>query len=195
MDLLNEEKDIVDRPDCKQLVVSEAGAGIEFDDVHFSYDGKKETIKGISFKIEPGHSIALVGPSGGGKSTIMRLLYRFYDVTDGSIKVDGLDIRDVSQTSLRKAIGLVPQESILFNETARYNIAYGGGPDTAEEEIVEAAKSASMHDRIMSFPDGYETRVGERGQRLSGGEKQRIAIARVVLKNPPGELSANICAR
>ncbi|ORY83494.1 hypothetical protein BCR35DRAFT_351964 [Leucosporidium creatinivorum] len=187
-DLLNEEKDIVDRPDSKELVVAE-GAKIEFDNVKFSYDGKKDIIKGISFSIEPGQSVALVGPSGGGKSTIMRLLYRFYDVTEGSIKVNGLDIRDASQTSLRRAIGLVPQESVLFNETVRFNIAYAaahnGGVNLTEEAIIEAAKSAAIHDKIMTFPAQYETRVGERGQRLSGGEKQRVAIARVILKNPP----------
>jgi ABC-type transport system involved in Fe-S cluster assembly fused permease/ATPase subunit len=141
----------------------------------------------------------------------MRLLYRFYDVTDGSIKIDGMDVRDLTQISLRKAIGLVPQgsfilshffsmryahlgpaESVLFNETARYNIAYGGGVNTTQEEIIEAAKSASIHDRIMSFPEQYETRVGERGQRLSGGEKQRVAIARVILKNPPSRLSCSV---
>lgn len=120
---------------------------------------------------------------------ITRLLYRFYDVTSGSIKVNGHDIRNLTQTSLRRAIGLVPQDSILFNETARFNLAYAAGPGVTMDQIKEAAKVASMHDRIESFPDGYETRVGERGQRLSGGEKQRIAIARVVLKNPPSEAS------
>ncbi|KAK4051061.1 ATP-binding cassette-type vacuolar membrane transporter Hmt1 [Microbotryomycetes sp. JL201] len=185
MELLNEEKDVVDKPDALELEVGEDGVEIEFDNVHFSYDGKREIIKGISFKIEKGQSVSLVGPSGGGKSTIMRLLYRFYDVTSGSIRVNGHDIRDLKQTSLRRAIGLVPQESILFNETARFNLAYAAGPGVTQEQIEQAAKVASMHDRIMSFPEQYETRVGERGQRLSGGEKQRVAIARVVLKNPP----------
>ncbi|KAM0790019.1 hypothetical protein ACM66B_005348 [Microbotryomycetes sp. NB124-2] len=185
MELLNEEKDVVDKPDAVELEVGEDGVEIEFDDVHFSYDGKREIIKGISFKIEKGQSVSLVGPSGGGKSTIMRLLYRFYDVSSGSIKINGHDIRTLTQTSLRRAIGLVPQESILFNETARFNLAYAAGPGVTQEQIEQAAKVASMHERIMSFPEQYETRVGERGQRLSGGEKQRVAIARVVLKNPP----------
>ena len=212
MELLSEEKDVVDLPEAKELVVTDAGVGIEFDNVRFTYDKKKYIVggeKGISFSVKPGQSAALVGPSGGGKSTvssllllstrlkltrsvlqIMRLLYRFYDVSEGSIRVNGVDIRELSQTSLRKAIGLVPQEAILFNETARYNIAYGGGPDTTEEAIVDAAKSAQIHERIMGFSDQYETRVGERGQRLSGGEKQRVAIARVILKNPPGMLES-----
>ncbi|KAL8287124.1 hypothetical protein RQP46_003576 [Phenoliferia psychrophenolica] len=185
MDLLAEQKDVVDRPGAVDLALPDGGADIEFDNVRFSYDGKKDTIKGISFTIKRGHSVALVGASGGGKSTVMRLLYRFYDVNDGAIKIDGKDIRDLSQISLRKAIGLVPQDSVLFNETARYNIAYGGGVGTTEEQIAEATMAASMHDRILSFPDKYETRVGERGQRLSGGEKQRVAIARVLLKDPP----------
>ncbi|KAK4051664.1 ATP-binding cassette-type vacuolar membrane transporter Hmt1 [Microbotryomycetes sp. JL221] len=186
MELLNEDKDVVDQADAVDLEVDkEQGVEIEFDNVSFSYDGKRQIIKGVSFKIERGQSVSLVGPSGGGKSTIMRLLYRFYDVTEGSIKINGHDIRRLTQTSLRKAIGLVPQESILFNETARFNLAYAAGPGVTQEQIEQAAKVASMHDRIMSFPEQYETRVGERGQRLSGGEKQRVAIARVVLKNPP----------
>ncbi|SCV73980.1 BQ2448_6410 [Microbotryum intermedium] len=186
MELLNEKKDIVDRPNALPLVIPPGQGGtIEFDNVKFSYDDKSQTIKGVSFKVERGQSVALVGPSGSGKSTIMRLVYRFFDVSEGRILVDGVDVRDYSQVTLRNAIGLVPQESILFNETARYNIAYGGGIETTTEQMIEAAKSAAIHDRIMSFPDRYETRVGERGQRLSGGEKQRVAIARVLLKNPP----------
>lgn len=187
--LLSEPKDVVDRPGATELVVSkgEGGAAISFKNVVFSYDGKKDTLRGLSFDVKPGHSVALVGPSGAGKTTIMRLLYRFYDIdaNAGSIEINGHDIRDVTQLSLRRAIGLVAQDAVAFNETVRFNIAYGGGPSTTDEQIVEAAKVAQLHDRIMSFPDQYETRVGERGQRLSGGERQRLAIARVVLKDPP----------
>ncbi|GAA5892981.1 hypothetical protein JCM5296_003397 [Sporobolomyces johnsonii] len=195
LDLLGEEKDIVDRPDAVELKIDPdvgEGGAVEFRDVRFSYDGRKEVLKGISFKVEKGQSVALVGPSGMGKSTIMRCLYRFYDVSSGSISINNHDIRDLTQISLRSNIGLVPQDPVLFNETARYNIAYGGigrlnqpGKEFTMEDVIEAAKSASMHDKIMSFPDQYETRVGERGQRLSGGEKQRVAIARTILKNPP----------
>ncbi|GAA5920931.1 hypothetical protein JCM1841_003629 [Sporobolomyces salmonicolor] len=195
LDLLGEEKDIVDREDAVELKIDPdvgEGGDVEFRDVRFSYDGRKEVLKGISFKVEKGQSVALVGPSGMGKSTIMRCLYRFYDVSSGSISINNHDIRDLTQISLRRNIGLVPQDPVLFNETTRYNIAYGGisrlsqpGKEFTMEDVIEAAKSASMHDKIMSFPDQYETRVGERGQRLSGGEKQRIAIARTILKNPP----------
>ncbi|GAA5980122.1 hypothetical protein JCM5350_001771 [Sporobolomyces pararoseus] len=195
MTLLAEDKDIVDRPNAVNLEIDpDKGEGgyIEFRDVTFSYDGKKDVLKGISFKVEKGQSVALVGSSGGGKSTVMRLLYRFYEATTGGIYVNGHDIRDLTQQSLRFNIGIVPQESVLFNETIRYNIAYGGigrlnrpTGDITMEDVVEAAKDSSMHDKIMSFPDQYETRVGERGMRLSGGEKQRVAIARTILKNPP----------
>ncbi|GAA5955967.1 hypothetical protein JCM3765_000056 [Sporobolomyces pararoseus] len=193
MTLLSEEKDIVDRPNSVELKIDpDEGGDIEFRDVTFSYDGKKDVLKGISFKVEKGQSVALVGSSGGGKSTVMRLLYRFYEATSGGIYVNGHDIRDLTQQSLRFNMGLVPQESILFNETARYNIAYGGigrlnqpNGDITVEDVIQAAKDSSMHDKIMSFPDQYETRVGERGMRLSGGEKQRVAIARTILKNPP----------
>ena len=198
MTLLAEDKDIVDRPNAVNLEIDpDKGEGgyIEFRDVNFSYDGKKDVLKGISFKVEKGQSVALVGSSGGGKSTVMRLLYRFYEATTGGIYVNGHDIRDLTQQSLRFNIGIVPQESVLFNETIRYNIAYGGigrlnrpTGDITMEDVVEAAKDSSMHDKIMSFPDQYETRVGERGMRLSGGEKQRVAIARTILKNPPSKL-------
>ncbi|GAA5856039.1 hypothetical protein JCM8547_002951 [Rhodosporidiobolus lusitaniae] len=194
IELLDEEKDIVDRDNAVELSIPQGeGAEISFKDVRFSYDGKVDVLKGISFDVPKGASVALVGPSGGGKSTIMRLLYRFYDVGDGSISLNGLDLRDLTQRSLRKAIGLVPQEAVLFNDTIRYNIAYGGIPNLSPdgktgltmEDLIEAAKAAALHDRIMSFPDKYETRVGERGMRLSGGEKQRVAIARTILKNSP----------
>lgn len=140
----------------------------------------------MSFKVPKGSSVALVGESGSGKSTILRLLYRFYDIHegDGRILIDGQDIRDVTQSSLRQAIGVVPQDSVLFNASIEYNIGYGKF-GSSREEIEAAAKAAQMHERIVSFPDGYETKVGERGVRLSGGEKQRVAIARTLLKNPP----------
>ncbi|GAA5871541.1 hypothetical protein JCM16303_000787 [Sporobolomyces ruberrimus] len=193
MSLLSEETDILDRPNSIKLEIDPDkgdGGDIEFRDVTFSYDGKKDVLKGVSFKVEKGQSVALVGSSGGGKSTVMRLLYRFYEVTQGGVYVNGHNIRDITQQSLRFNIGLVPQ--VLFNETLRYNIAYGGlgrlnrpGGTITMGDVIQAAKDSSMHDKIMSFPDQYETRVGERGMRLSGGEKQRVAIARTILKNPP----------
>ncbi|KII92241.1 hypothetical protein PLICRDRAFT_133692 [Plicaturopsis crispa FD-325 SS-3] len=182
--LLNEPTEINDKPDATELVVDEAE--VEFDNVSFSYDGRTTALNGISFKVPKGSSVALVGESGAGKSTILRLLYRFYDLGEGGgrILIDGKDIRDVTQASLRKAIGVVPQDSVLFNASIGYNIGYGKFGAT-QEEIEAAAKAAQMHDRILSFPDGYETKFGERGIRLSGGEKQRVAIARTLLKNPP----------
>lgn len=172
----------------------------------FSYDGRTTALNGVSFKVPKGSSVALVGESGSGKSTILRLLYRFYDLKpeEGRILIDGRDIRDVTQASLRKAVGVVPQDSVLFNASIAYNIGsvvvptlkfWGfemlmhlsryGKLGSSHEEVEAAAKAAQMHDRIMSFPEGYETKVGERGVRLSGGEKQRVAIARTLLKNPP----------
>ncbi|GAA5934447.1 uncharacterized protein JCM15063_004578 [Sporobolomyces koalae] len=195
MTLLSEDKDIVDKPSAVDLEINPdlgQGGEIEFKDVTFSYDQKKDVLRGISFKVAQGQSVALVGASGGGKSTVMRLLYRFYEPTGGNIYINGHEIRDLTQQSLRFNIGLVPQDPVLFNETARYNIAYGGigrlnkpGGEISMEDVIQAAKDSSMHDKIMSFPDQYETRVGERGMRLSGGEKQRVAIARTILKNPP----------
>ena len=149
----------------------------------FSYDAKTTALAKISFKVPAGQTYALVGSSGGGKSTVMRLCFRFYDVTTGKILVDGVDIRDVTQSSLRKAIGVVPQDTVLFNDTIKYNISYGK-LDATEEEVIQAAKAAQIHDKILTFPEGYGTKVGERGLRLSGGEKQRVAIARTLLKNP-----------
>ncbi|PLW37586.1 hypothetical protein PCASD_09054 [Puccinia coronata f. sp. avenae] len=185
--LLAEPKEIQDRPNAQ--TITKAKGTIEFDHVGFSYDGKSSALEDISFTVPAGSSVALVGESGSGKSTILRLLFRFYDPTVGSIKLDGVDIRDLTQASYRSQIGSVPQDAALFNDTIRYNIAYGAigvkpeGPTM--EDVVEAAKAAQIHNRIMSFPDGYETRVGERGVRLSGGEKQRVAIARVMIRNPP----------
>jgi len=156
------------------------------DNVSFTYDGRQPALRGVSFRVPKGGSVALVGDSGAGKSTILRLLYRFYDLEEnqGRILVDGQDIRDVTQASLRKAIGVVPQDAVLFNASIAYNIRYGKF-GASREEVEEAAKAAQMHDRVMSFPDNYGTKVGERGIRLSGGEKQRVAIARTLLKNPP----------
>lgn len=187
MKLLAEPKEIQDRPTAKTIL--KAKGTIEFDHVGFSYDGKSSALEDISFTVPAGSSVALVGESGSGKSTILRLLFRFYDPTVGSIKLDGVDIRDLTQESYRSQIGSVPQDAALFNDTIRYNIGYGAigvKPDgPTMEDVVEAANAAQIHNRIMSFPDGYETRVGERGVRLSGGEKQRVAIARVMIRNPP----------
>ncbi|PPQ99711.1 hypothetical protein CVT24_009694 [Panaeolus cyanescens] len=184
LDLLNEPTDVNDKEGAPDLIVQDGE--IEFDNVHFSYDGRNAALKGVSFKVPKGGSVALVGESGSGKSTILRLLYRFYDLGEGQgrILIDGQDIKDVTQKSLRNAIGVVPQDSILFNASIGYNIGYGKFGATPDE-IEAAARSAQMHDRIMSFPDGYGTKVGERGVRLSGGEKQRVSIARTLLKNPP----------
>ncbi|KAJ1302568.1 hypothetical protein OPQ81_002885 [Rhizoctonia solani] len=183
LDLLNEPSEVQDKPGAKELVVTDGV--IEFDNVNFSYDGRSTVLKGVSFTVPKGSSLALVGESGAGKSTILKLLYRFYDLApgDGTIRIDGQDIRDVTQASLRRAIGIVPQDCALFNNSIAYNIGYAKiGSST--EEIENAARAAQIHDRIISFPDGYETPVGERGVRLSGGEKQRVAIARTILKSP-----------
>ncbi|SPO36573.1 related to ATM1 - Mitochondrial inner membrane ABC transporter involved in the maturation of cytosolic iron-sulfur (Fe/S) cluster-containing proteins [Pseudozyma flocculosa] len=182
MALLQEQTEIKDAPDAKDLVVTDGV--IEFDNVRFSYDGKVEALKGLSFKIDRRSSVALVGESGAGKSSVLRLLYRFYDIDSGRILIDGQDIRKVTQKSLRRAIGVVPQEPSLFNTDIRHNILYGN-PKASDEAVEAAALAAQIHDRILSFPDGYSTVVGERGVRLSGGEKQRVAIARTILKNPP----------
>jgi ATP-binding cassette subfamily B protein len=152
--------------------------------VYFAYDAERQILNGVSFDIKPGHTLAVVGPSGAGKSTIARLLYRFYDITSGRITIDGQDVRDVSQSSLRSSIGIVPQDTVLFNDTIGYNIAYGR-EGANQAEIEEAARGASIHGFIDSLPDQYAAKVGERGLKLSGGEKQRVAIARTLLKNPP----------
>ena len=155
-----------------------------FDDVRFGYDPERPILKGVSLEVGAGQNVALVGPSGSGKSTIGRLLFRFYDVGGGAIRIDGQDLRDVTQDSLHGAIGVVPQDTVLFNDTIRYNIAYGRDGAT-EDEIVAAAQAAQIHGFIESLPEGYDTQVGERGLKLSGGEKQRVGIARTLLKNPP----------
>lgn len=183
MELLEEEVDIKDIPGASDLQVS--GGGIEFQNVSFAYDnGNLNATRGLSFRVEPHQRVALVGESGAGKSTVFKLLYRFYEPQQGRILVDGQDIRTVTQQSLRKAIGIVPQEPSLFNTDIRQNVLYGD-VDASEEAMAAAARAAQIHDRILEFPDGYDTVVGERGVRLSGGEKQRVAIARTVLKNPP----------
>jgi ATP-binding cassette subfamily B protein len=151
--------------------------------VNFSYDPKRQILFDVSFEIPAGSKIAVVGHSGSGKSTLARLLFRFYDVNSGRITINGSDIRDVTQSSLRESIGIVPQDTVLFNDTIRYNIHYGR-PEASREDVIAAAKAAHIHDFVESLPDGYESRVGERGLKLSGGEKQRVAIARAILKNP-----------
>jgi ATP-binding cassette subfamily B protein len=180
--LLSQPSEVNDAPNAKSLNVT--GGEVVFQDVHFAYDRARAILKGISFSIKPGQRVAVVGPSGAGKSTLARLMFRFYDVTGGSISIDGQDLRDVTQSSLHQMIGIVPQDTVLFNDTVFYNIAYGN-PDASRAEIEAAAKAAKIHDFIVSLPDGYQTTVGERGLKLSGGEKQRVGIARTLLKNPP----------
>jgi ATP-binding cassette subfamily B protein len=184
--LLDVDEEVQDTAGAVQLSAHLADGdpcSVTFEDVQFGYTPAREILKGVSFSVPAGHKIAIVGPTGAGKSTISRLLFRFYDVTGGSVQVDGRDIRDYTQASLRAAIGVVPQDTVLFNDTIRYNIAYGR-PDATQAEIEEAAKVAQVHDFVLRMPDGYDTRVGERGLKLSGGEKQRVAIARTVLKDP-----------
>jgi len=181
-DLLGQPAEVVNKPDANILKVQ--GGEVVLDDVHFGYDPERMILKGVSLTAKPGQTIAIVGSSGSGKSTIGRLLFRFYDVVGGALRIDGQDIRDVTQESLHAQIGVVPQDTVLFNDTVHYNIAYGR-PDAPEAEIIAAAKAAKIHDFIVSLPDGYETTVGERGLKLSGGEKQRVGIARTLLKNPP----------
>ena len=180
--LLGQPAEVVDKPGAAPIAVR--GGEIVFDNVSFAYDPARAILKGISLTVRPGQKVALVGPSGSGKSTIGRLLFRFYDVTGGAIRIDGQDIRDVQQTSLHGVIGVVPQDTVLFNDTVYYNIAYGRDGAT-EAEVHAAARAARIHDFIMSLPDGYDTTVGERGLKLSGGEKQRVGIARTLLKTPP----------
>ncbi len=175
-------EEIADKPDAQTL--STRSAAIRFDQVDFHYDPKRQILHDVSFDIPAGHTVAVVGSSGAGKSTLSRLLFRFYDVTGGAIHINGRDIRDYTQASLRAQIGIVPQDTVLFNDTIYYNIAYGR-PEASEAEVIEAARAARIHEFVSQLPDGYRTQVGERGLKLSGGEKQRVAIARTLLKNPP----------
>ena len=179
--LLGEAPEIGDAPDAGPVRID--GGRVEFEDVSFSYDPRRPVLKGVSFTVPAGKTLAIVGPSGSGKSTISRILFRFYDVDAGRVLIDGQDIRQVTQQSLRAAIGMVPQDTVLFNDTIYYNIAYGN-PAASPAEVEEAARLARVHDFVMGLPDGYQTAVGERGLKLSGGEKQRVAIARTILKAP-----------
>lgn len=180
-ELLEESPDIADKPGAQPL---KSGPGsIRFDRVSFAYDTRRPILKDVDFEVPAGHSVAIVGPSGSGKSTLSRILYRFYDVSAGTVSIDGQDITMLTQDSLRAAIGIVPQDTVLFNDTVYYNIAYGN-PKASPAEVEAAAKLARIHDFVMSLPDGYQSKVGERGLKLSGGEKQRVAIARTILKDP-----------
>ena len=179
--LLDQNREVADSPHAQPLVTR--GAQVEFSHVEFSYEAKRQILFDVDFAIPAGTTTAVVGHSGSGKSTLSRLLFRFYDVNGGAIRIDGQDLRDITQASLRSSIGIVPQDTVLFNDTIEYNIAYGR-PGASHEDIVAAARAASIHDFIESLPDGYKTMVGERGLKLSGGEKQRVAIARTLLKNP-----------
>ncbi len=181
-DLLEQPRDVADKPGAPALSVR--GGAVAFDGVDFGYDAARPILRDVTLRVGPGEKVALVGPSGSGKSTIGRLLFRFYDVTGGAVRIDGQDVRDVTQDSLHAALGVVPQDTVLFNDTIRYNIAYGRD-GASQEEIEAAARAAQIHDFIVALPDGYETQVGERGLKLSGGEKQRVGIARTLLKDPP----------
>ncbi|MHA3916322.1 ABCB family ABC transporter ATP-binding protein/permease [Halovulum sp. GXIMD14793] len=181
-DLLEEETEVADKPDATALQVR--GGAIEFEHVRFGYDADRVILYDLHLEISPGQTVAVVGPSGSGKSTIGRLLFRFYDIWEGSVKIDGQDLRHVTQASLRSQIGVVPQDTVLFNDTIGYNIGYGR-PGASQADIEDAARSARIHDFIKGLPEGYETVVGERGLKLSGGEKQRVGIARTLLKDPP----------
>jgi len=181
--LMEKDREIADEPGALPIQIN-ASPAVRFENVSFAYESARPILKDVSFEIPPGKTVAVVGSSGAGKSTLARLLFRFYDVQQGSITIAGQDIKHVTQASVRQAIGIVPQDTVLFNDTVEYNIAYGQ-PGASREQVIEAAKSARIHDFITSTPLGYNTMVGERGLKLSGGEKQRVAIARTLLKNPP----------
>ncbi len=181
-DLLRFEREVEDKPGAIPLSID--GGAIRFDEIQFSYDDDRQILKGLNLAVAAGETVAVVGPSGSGKSTIGRLMFRFYDVTGGALRIDGQDVRDVTQKSLHQSIGIVPQDTVLFNDTIGYNIAYGRHGAT-NEEVIAAARAAKIHDFIEGLTDGYDTQVGERGLKLSGGEKQRVGIARTLLKNPP----------
>lgn len=181
LELFKERPTVVDEPTAEELPSCQGE--IRYNDVNFAYDPRKPALKGLSFRCAPGTTTALVGESGGGKSTVFRLLYRFYNLVGGSIQVDGHDVKDVTIDSLRRHIGVVPQDTVLFNESLMYNLKYAN-VNATDEQVFEACRAASIHDKILNFPDGYNSRVGERGLKLSGGEKQRVAIARTILKNP-----------
>ena len=180
--LLQENREIADAPDARELPAGPLA--VQFDAVHFAYDKERPILHGIDFTIAPGQTVAVVGHSGAGKSTLSRLLFRFYDVTGGGLRINGHDVRSLRQGSLRAAIGIVPQDTVLFNDSIFYNIQYGR-PEASADEVYAAARAAQLHDFIESLPQKYDSRVGERGLKLSGGEKQRVAIARTLLKNPP----------
>jgi len=179
--LLDVDKEVEDKPGARPLECDQAA--IRFEDVHFSYNPDRKILKGVSFEVPAGKTVAVVGPSGAGKSTLTRLMFRFYDVSDGRITIDGQDIRDVTQNSLRRDIGIVPQDTVLFNDTIAYNVSYGR-PGSDQSAIENAVKLASIDGFIAGLPDGFKTMVGERGLKLSGGEKQRVSIARMLLKRP-----------
>jgi ABC-type transport system involved in Fe-S cluster assembly fused permease/ATPase subunit len=181
-DLLEIDAEIEDKPEAKDLDVKDGS--IKFDDVYFAYDENRPILKGISFEVPAGKTVAIVGPSGAGKSTLSRLLFRFYDVQSGQITIDDQNVQDVKQRSLRSVIGMVPQDTVLFNDTIAYNIRYGR-TSASESEVRDAAEMAQIGDFIKSLPEGFDAMVGERGLKLSGGEKQRVAIARTILKAPP----------
>ncbi len=180
--LLDENPEVEDRPGARPIRITDAT--VRFEDVCFAYDPDRQILRNVTFEVPAGQMVAIVGPSGAGKSTISRILFRFYDVTSGRVSIDGQDLRDVTQRSVRAAIGVVPQDTVLFNDTIYYNIAYGR-PDATREEVMEAARMAQIDGLIEALPQGYDTMVGERGLKLSGGEKQRVAIARTILKGPP----------